>query len=329
MSSIETDGFLSGAAEDFRVLTRARFANLLRDCEAVSRRATTQVFEEEIVFPTVLRITAASLWARCVSACQGAILSAERGMGVEALALLRTAYEYLFFSAALLRQPAVISRLAAEDTNQRIRQVSAMLRDAQTLAALTDESREQLEAYLRNTPAAAMGISAFEAAEIAGMTGVYHGAWRTFSLMAAHATLTAAGHAFGTSLLDLRFGPSFDHVEAALGLARDGIGLGLGAVIPLYRAEQRARDVLKKLQAEINGEGNAWRWPRRPDRSAKAQRVISRCEKRILDPIVNRPVKPVCSGDAKSCALFQAPPVAGMRDRRVCARAGCGRRKPG
>ncbi|TCG09230.1 hypothetical protein BZM27_06860 [Paraburkholderia steynii] len=96
MSSIETDGFLSAAAEDFRALTRARFPNLLRDCEAVSRRATTQVFEEDIVFPTVPRVTAASLWARCLSTCQGAVLSAERGMGVEALALLRTAYEYLF-----------------------------------------------------------------------------------------------------------------------------------------------------------------------------------------------------------------------------------------
>ncbi|WP_430231832.1 hypothetical protein [Paraburkholderia tropica] len=175
-----------------------------------------------------------------------------------------------------------------------------MRRDAHTLLALTVDGRQQLEAFLRDTPVVAGGISAFEAAEIAGMTGVYHGAWRTFSLLAAHSTLTAAGHAFGRSLHDLQFGPSFDHVEAALGLARDGIGLGLGAVSSLFRAEQRARDILKTLQAELKGDSNAWRWPRSPDRTDAVRRVIVRCERRLLDPIFNRPANRVRGGIAKS-----------------------------
>ncbi len=69
------------------------------------------------------------------------------------------------------------------------------------------------------------------------MTGVYQGAWRTFSLMAAHSTLTVAGHAFGKHLLDLQFGPSFEHVEAALGLARDCLRLGLESVAPLFAVD--------------------------------------------------------------------------------------------
>ncbi|WP_430231828.1 hypothetical protein [Paraburkholderia tropica] len=97
MSGFEKEGFLSATANEFRALTRERFPDLMRECEAVSSRATVQVFKEEIVFPTVPRVTAASLWSRCLSACQGAILSAERGMGVEALALLRTAYEHLAY----------------------------------------------------------------------------------------------------------------------------------------------------------------------------------------------------------------------------------------
>lgn len=159
-------------------------------------------------------------------------------MGVDALALLRTAYENLFFSAALIKRPTVISRLAGEDTNQRIEQASAMLKDGQILAALSDADRGLLEAFLRDTPATTKSISAFEAAEIAEMTGVYHGAWRTFSLIAAHSTLTAAGHAFGRDLLDLRFGPSFENVEAAFGLARDCIRLGLEAVAPLFAIDK-------------------------------------------------------------------------------------------
>lgn len=235
MGTIEQEGFLSPGLQSFRDRTRTRFRDRVRECEEISRRATTQVFAQEIAIPTVPGVTAASLWARCLSGCQAAILLAERGMGVEALVLLRTAYENLFFSVALLKRPSIISRLAGEDTNQRVQQARAMLKDVQVRAALAEADRELLEAFLRDTPEVKKSISAFEAAEIAGMTGVYHGAWRTFSLVAAHANLTSAGHAFGRDMLDLQFGPSFENVEAALGLARDCIRLGIEAVAPLFK----------------------------------------------------------------------------------------------
>ncbi|MFM0411232.1 DUF5677 domain-containing protein [Paraburkholderia dipogonis] len=243
MTSIETDGFLSPKIQDFRAHLRTQFRDLVSECEDVSRRATTQLFGESVTAPTIPRVMAASLWARCLSNCQAAILLAERGMGLDALALLRTGYENLFYFVALIKRPTAIARLADEDTRQRIKQATEMLRDAQIVAALSVEDRERLEAFLRDTPAPTKSISAFEAAEIAEMTGVYQAAWRTFSLMAAHSTLTAAGFAFGKDLLDLQFGPSFEHVDAALGLARDCIRLGLDAVAPLFTAgndEQRA-----------------------------------------------------------------------------------------
>ncbi|WP_175924638.1 hypothetical protein [Burkholderia latens] len=109
-----------------------------------------------------------------------------------------------------------------------------MLKDVQIRAALAETDRQLLEAFLRDTPEVKKSISAFEVAEIAGMTGIYHGAWRTFSLVAAHSNLTSAGHAFGNDMLDLQFGPSFENVEAALSLARDCIRLGIEAVAPLF-----------------------------------------------------------------------------------------------
>ncbi|ALF88333.1 MULTISPECIES: DUF5677 domain-containing protein [Ralstonia solanacearum species complex] len=236
MHDIETDGFLAPEALAFRDAVRVQFVEQIRECEDVSRRATTQVFEQHIANVTVANATAASLWARCLSASQAAILLAERGMGVEALALLRTAYENLFFCAALVKQPAVIVRLAGEDTGQRLKQAREMLKDKQIFAAITDADRALLEAFVRDTPAATKAISAYEAAEIAGMTGIYQGAWRTFSLIATHATLTGAGHAFGNDLYDLQFGPSFANVDSALGLARDCIRLGLDAVAPIFTA---------------------------------------------------------------------------------------------
>ncbi|MBN3845860.1 hypothetical protein G3N58_03320 [Paraburkholderia sp. Ac-20342] len=89
--------------------------------------------------------------------------------------------------------------------------------------------------------------------------------------------------------------------------------------------ETRAKTVLQRLRDEIDGD--AWRWPRHPGRIDKVRRVIAGCEKRILDPIKSRHENVACSGDANTCHLFQAPPISGMRDRRLCMRPGCGLRK--
>ncbi|WP_322065224.1 hypothetical protein [Burkholderia ubonensis] len=63
-------------------------------------------------------------------------------------------------------------------------------------------------------------------------------AWRTFSLIAAHSTLAVAGHALGKAPRVPQFGPAFEHLESAFGLARDCIKLGLETVAPLFAAEK-------------------------------------------------------------------------------------------
>ncbi|WP_157661043.1 DUF5677 domain-containing protein [Burkholderia ubonensis] len=110
MTSIEIDGFLSPKIQDFRAHLRSQFKELVSHCEDASRRVTMQVFGLNLTAPTVPRVTAASLWTRCLSSCQAAILLAERGMGLDALALLRTGYENLFYCAALIKRPTVIAQ---------------------------------------------------------------------------------------------------------------------------------------------------------------------------------------------------------------------------
>ena len=58
-----------------------------------------------------------------------------------------------------------------------------------------------------------------------------------FSLTTAPSTLTTAGHAFGKDIFDMRFGPSFEYVEAAFALARDCLSFGLPVVAPLFSAK--------------------------------------------------------------------------------------------
>lgn len=236
--SVETDGFLSSEMESIRNLTRNRFEEVIRECEEVSRRATSQLFGQQLNMATLPILTAMSLWARCVSGCQAAIILAERGMGIDALAMLRTAYENLFYCAAILKSPDTVSRLAGEDTQQRVKQAKAMLSDPQVCTVLRDEDRILLAEMVQEAPKSSPSINAFEAAEIAEMLVVYHATWRTLSLVAAHATLTSAGHAFGKSITDLQFGPSHDHLAEAFGLARDCLRLGLAAVAPAYGMEK-------------------------------------------------------------------------------------------
>jgi hypothetical protein len=65
-----------------------------------------------------------------------------------------------------------------------------MLKDAQILAALSEADRNTLEEFVRTAPTSTKSLNAFEAADIAELTGVYQGVWRTLSLIAAHSTIT-------------------------------------------------------------------------------------------------------------------------------------------
>jgi len=67
------------------------------------------------------------------------------------------------------------------------------------------------------------------------MEGLYEGAYRTLSLVGTHSSYPTAGHAFGGSLKDMRFGPSKEHLAMLFGLTCDCIGLGMQTMAPLLK----------------------------------------------------------------------------------------------
>lgn len=142
----------------------------------------------------------------------------------------------IFFSAARSsRVPDILPRIEGEDRKQRHKQIEAMLKSKQILQAMNPELKAQLEEYVRDTPKPTKEISAYEAADLAGMEGVYSGAYRTLSMVGSHASFTTAGHAFGASLAELQFGPSRDHLETVFGLARYCLTLGMEIVDTVLR----------------------------------------------------------------------------------------------
>ncbi len=206
------------------------FRDAISEARRASGTAVKQLGDMKLVNPCLPLLVALSLWSRCVVTCQAAILLGTRGMGVDGLTLLRNAFESLFHCGALLQDPSVLIRLRNKDDYERLKQATLMLDHKETMDVLTPENRAAVEAFLRAAPSHGTIISAFECAQVAGLEGLYHSAYRSLSLVAAHPSLTTAGHAFGASIFDLRFGPSVTNLDSVFGLARDCLNIGCSIV---------------------------------------------------------------------------------------------------
>jgi len=230
MTGIELDGFLSNEIDAYQSNVTEQFRAVVGESFAASRAAMAQLNAIRIVDAKLSTLVALSLWSRCISTCQASILLGHRGMGIDALTLLRNAFESLFHCGALLADASVLARLRAKDDFERLKQATAMLGHKDTVKVLPPDAKEAVEAFVKSVPTSKDLISAFDCAKLAGLEGLYHTAYRTLSLKAAHPSLTTAGYAFGEQLTDLRFGPSTDHLDEVFGLARDCLNMGRGIV---------------------------------------------------------------------------------------------------
>ncbi|OXI28271.1 hypothetical protein CFB89_33390 [Burkholderia sp. AU16741] len=230
MTGFELDGFLSDEVDAYQRHVIEQFPVVVGESIAASRAAMAQLSAIRLVDAKLSTLVALSLWSRCVSTCQASILLGHRGMGTDGLTLLRNAFESLFHCGALLADASVLARLRAKDDYERLKQATAILGHEDTVKALTPESKKAVEAFVQSVPTSKDLISAFDCAKLAGLEGLYHTAYRTLSLKAAHPSLTTAGYAFGEQLTDLRFGPSTDHLDEVFGLARDCLNMGRGIV---------------------------------------------------------------------------------------------------
>lgn len=160
------------------------------------------------------------------TSCHAAIILGRKGMGVDALTLLRSAFESLFYCAALLRDESLLKRLKDQDEYERLKQAKAMFRHQQTMDDLTPANKAALETLATSTSLPGGSISAFDCAKLAGLEGLYYGLYRTLSLVAAHSSLTTAGQAFGERISDLRFGQTDAHLKDVFENARDCLAIG-------------------------------------------------------------------------------------------------------
>jgi hypothetical protein len=126
MTGFERDGFLSNEVDAHQHHITEQFRVVVGECFAASRAAMAQLNGIRIVDAQLSTLVALSLWSRCVSTCQAAILLGHRGMGVDGLTLLRNAFESLFHCGALLEDASVLVRLRAKDDYERLKQATAI-----------------------------------------------------------------------------------------------------------------------------------------------------------------------------------------------------------
>lgn len=230
MLTVAEAGYLSGEATIIRDSIRRKHDAQLHRCGRASRTAMAIMAEG---VPATGHMTAAlATWVRSITACQGAILLAERGMVTEACALLRTGYEHLFFAGALVKNPAVLDRMHDQDIAERQKTMRLALENIDVQQAITVDQRAQLEQSL-GQDTGRLRISAFQAAEIAGLAAIFQTTYRQLSLIGTHANLTSVGACVGDSPTDLRFVQDDEGLPQLLDHIVGCLEMGSGIFLPL------------------------------------------------------------------------------------------------
>jgi|GEM_PF-3022544 len=179
-------GYLSDESEQFRIEQRERTPGEFAQVEQTVASALVQFHSIGSGHATPGAIVALGFWLRCLETCQGVVLLTERGMAASALALLRTAYECLFYACALWRKPELAGKMEAAHHFERTKQARAMLdagRDRLDATRLAELETIAAETY----PQAS--FSAWDAAFASDLRFEYEAAYRGLGIGGAHATL--------------------------------------------------------------------------------------------------------------------------------------------
>lgn len=222
---IENRGFLSVEVETYRNAYRSMHSDLFAICEKKSDSATTRLFHARLSEleggnePNV--VVAIGLWLRCLRACQASILLLERGLVPEAQALIRSAYEFLFFAVAVLKDPKILDSMWEGDNYARREHAESILREGREIGALDEQQTERLRSLIAQLEKGKKQISSYDAANKAGMAYLYATVYRGMSFVGAHATLAAT---------NLMFEPTGEHVSAVFGPSDADLPFSIGLV---------------------------------------------------------------------------------------------------
>lgn len=186
-------GFLSAEADKSRVSQRNDFSEQTHQYQQLQRKVMDTL---DVLSVTALGQedeywwAAIGLWIRAIEACQGTIRLADLGMAPSAISVLRTAYECVFYAAALWRKPERLNDWKEWTEKERHTQVKEVLKEGRK--QFSAQQIKDLE-YLLSSAVDGKKWSAYDAANDAGLKMVYQSAYRGLGLTGAHATAVSVG----------------------------------------------------------------------------------------------------------------------------------------
>lgn len=130
-------------------------------------------------------LSAHGLSLRVVESCEATLILVDKGMAGAAWAPLRTAWECLFYAAALWRKPSRFADFTGAHHKERLTQVHALRKSAPP--SLSPESIAKLEALAQDSGAYEKW-PCFNAADEAGLKTEYELFYRGCGIAGAHAT---------------------------------------------------------------------------------------------------------------------------------------------
>ncbi len=191
--SIEVDGYLSFKKSPRNVRRirrhyRQEFQLVHRLNRVGQRRfmAVTCPPDDNIALLVLL------LFARTLSAFQGAAIMAERGMIIEARTLARSCFESVFVLGALENDPTFVDRLVGADNSYRKHAADTLKSNSHLYSHLTPNQKleiEKLQEFLSDPDTKLAKIIFDQAASKAGLDGQYEMFYRELSYNAAHPTV--------------------------------------------------------------------------------------------------------------------------------------------
>ncbi|MBV8548295.1 MAG: hypothetical protein JO126_02420 [Alphaproteobacteria bacterium] len=166
------------------------------------------------------KILIAFYFVRVLSAFQGIIFLAERGMTVEAQTLARSCLETVFCISAIAEDPDFYKHLIDADTGHKTKAANRLIALPDALKGLTPEQTKNIENFVQSRNESenkGVDLNLYLAASKGGLSDIYDTLYRYLSNKAAHPSLAALDRYFSEH--KIKWGPDVDDVAETLSAA--------------------------------------------------------------------------------------------------------------
>ena len=243
MRSAADDMFLGEELRSTAFKIRSRHKDAFKLAEEINTYANWKLQDTTAKRSNRQQVLMAALLPRLLTAFQGCVLLAERGLRVEAMILARKVLDGTFRIVAIGRADETAKRyiesdeISRRDVLKKLQSLSTVKHDSTTTADIQNRHKE-VDARVRSE--GIRSTSSKDYAELAGMLDYYNTAYAYFS-QSAHANLRELEDVIETDddndPVAVKYGPSDEDISLVLNTASEAVVISLGAVFDLFAGQ--------------------------------------------------------------------------------------------